>query len=290
VYRILTLQLEDGSHLNCVCPPELAIHVGDLCVADQNRVLEFGRVARLAEHFNAADLKALAQFLWHHEIVLGDEVVNALIQRVPTGRMAETLKGIERAASYAEQTGVEFDLGDAVNLSVNEPRTPPDPAAGPRPEPAWRKAERELLPVLERLFGPGWQVSPRIQAPNAEPGETLGSTIPEYYRPASQGQAGRAFEVKRFDVGEMGIAPDGTVRAQPSQATIDALARARRQVAGRRWALPAGTEQSLVFNVSGQGVTDVAAVGQQLRAMLSQQLVAYDTLYVQNGGVLTPIP
>ena len=101
---------------------------------------------------------------------------------------------------------------------------------------------------------------------------------------------GSSFEVKRFDVGEMGIAPDGTVRAQPSQATIDALARARRQVAGRRWALPAGTEQSLVFNVSGQGVTDVAAVGQQLRAMLSQQLVAYDTLYVQNGGVLTPIP
>src|SRR5262249_23249000 len=150
----------------------------------------------------------------------------------------------------------------------------------------WRRAELELGPVLDALFGPGWQVSPRVSAPGAEAGEALGSTVPEYYHPVLK----KAFEVKRLVLTEMGIQPDGQLGGPPSTRTNQALARPRRQLAGRRWALPTGTEQNLVFNITGQGVTEPAAVGARLRTMLGDNLIAYDKVYMQDGSTLIPIP
>jgi cell fate regulator YaaT (PSP1 superfamily) len=50
MYRTLAIVLEDGSTLTCSGPPELAIHEGDLCIADHGKVLEFGRVQHIEEH------------------------------------------------------------------------------------------------------------------------------------------------------------------------------------------------------------------------------------------------
>ncbi|MGW4095828.1 eCIS core domain-containing protein [Mycobacterium sp. NPDC004974] len=246
-----------------------------------------GRVARLGEHFTPADLKALGKFLWESDLVLSDAMVDALIGKVAPGRLPSALKHIEIALEHAAATETAFDMEGALGVTETAPRSPRDDAGDFRREPAWRVAERELGPVLEAMFGPGW-VTGRIQAPGARPGETLGSTVPEYYRPDPSGQGGRSFEVKRFDVAELGIDPDGQVTGTPSQRSTDALARARRQVEGRRWGM-SGYEQNIVFNVTGQGIRDVAAVGRQLQALLESSMVRYDNVYVQNGNQLVQI-
>jgi hypothetical protein len=58
---------------------------------------------------------------------------------------------------------------------------------------------------------------------------------------------------------------------------------------GRRWIHPEGTEQNIVFNVTGQGVTNVQGVGAQLRAVLRTNNIHYDRVWVQDGDVLTEI-
>lgn len=50
LHRELEIQLEDGTAIKAVSPAELAIHVGDQCVADIHHVPEFGRVMKLKEH------------------------------------------------------------------------------------------------------------------------------------------------------------------------------------------------------------------------------------------------
>ena len=246
-----------------------------------------GRVARLGEYFSPADLKALGKFLWESDLVLSDAMVDALIAKVAPGRLPSALKHIEIALEHAAATKTEFDMEGALGVSETAPRSPREDTGDWRREPAWRVAERELGPVLDAMFGPGW-LTGRIPAPGARPGETLGSTVPEYYRPDPSGQGSRAFEVKRFDVAELGIDPDGQVTGTPSQRSNDALARARRQVEGRRWGMP-GYEQNIVFNVTGQGIRDVAAVGRQLQTLLAASMVRYDNVYVQNGNQLVQI-
>jgi cell fate regulator YaaT (PSP1 superfamily) len=49
VYKTLNLQLEDDTTLLCLLPQELAIHVGDLAVAEHGRIFEFGRITGMAE-------------------------------------------------------------------------------------------------------------------------------------------------------------------------------------------------------------------------------------------------
>jgi hypothetical protein len=244
------------------------------------------RVGRLAKHFTAPDLKALGKFLWEYDIVMDDAMAEMLMERVEAGRLAETLKMLEVAAEYGKQAEVIFNLESAMDLAVTTPSSPRTRGvAGPKVDPPWRVAEKDLLAALDELFGPGWKVSPRIQAPGARPGEFLGSTVPEYYRPDLK----KAFEVKRLNLIELGIGPAGQSSGTLSKASVEALDRARRQLAGRRWNLPEGTEQSIVFNVTGQGVTDVIAVGKRLDTLLGQRLIVYDRLFVQNGDVLTKI-
>ena len=48
MYRSVIVHLEDDSVVNAVSAAELAIHQGDLCVVECNRVPEFGKVDRLA--------------------------------------------------------------------------------------------------------------------------------------------------------------------------------------------------------------------------------------------------
>jgi Domain of unknown function (DUF4157) len=247
-----------------------------------------GRVARLGEYFTPADLKALGKFLWESDLVLDDAMVDALIGKVAPGRLPAMLKQLELALEHAAATKTVFDMEGALGVRETAPRTPREDTGYWRREPAWRVAERELGPVLEAMFGPGWLPGERIPAPQARPGETLGSTVPEYYRPDPSGQGGRAFEVKRFDVAELGIDPDGRATGAPSQRSNDALARARRQVEGRRWGMP-GFEQNIVFNVTGQGIRDVAAVGRQLQTLLQTSMVRYDHVYVQNGNQLVQV-
>lgn len=47
MYRLVTVQFEDGAHRFCVSHPDLAIHEGDQCVIDDRKVLEFAKVTRI---------------------------------------------------------------------------------------------------------------------------------------------------------------------------------------------------------------------------------------------------
>lgn len=49
MYRILSIQLDDGIAVTVSGPADTPIHVGDPCVIEFNRIPEFGRVARLEE-------------------------------------------------------------------------------------------------------------------------------------------------------------------------------------------------------------------------------------------------
>jgi hypothetical protein len=242
------------------------------------------RVARLAEHFTPEDLKALGRYLWTHDMVLNDAMVEGLIDRVRPGGMAEAMRNLDIAAVRTGQVGVGIDF-EAQGTTVTEPAPPRlRGAQEPRIDPAWRIAELQLEPALEKKFGKGWQAARRMPAPGAAPGETLGSTVPEYYHPILK----KAFEVKRLNLGELGIGPGGQVSATPSESSVQALDRARRQLAGRRWALPEGTEQSIVFNITGQA-TDAAAVGKQLKKMIGARFITYDKVFVQVGDELIEI-
>ncbi len=53
MYRVLKILLEDGSVLAAGSPENLAIHLGDWCVLQQGRVLEYGRVQKLTESESA---------------------------------------------------------------------------------------------------------------------------------------------------------------------------------------------------------------------------------------------
>lgn len=41
------VQLSDGTVVECVCPPELAVRIEDLCVVEVERIPEYGRLMRL---------------------------------------------------------------------------------------------------------------------------------------------------------------------------------------------------------------------------------------------------
>lgn len=239
-------------------------------------------VVTLGEHFTADDLKSLGEFLAATGAVLDKETAEQLIKIVPRGEMNKSIPAIDVSELRAPQTTQLAEVGDDTGVNVIQPR---QPASGGGLVPLWRIAEERLGPILEERFGPGWQRSPRQAAPSAAEGETLGSTVPEYYNE----QLRQSFEVKRLHLDELGIGPNGELQSGPSEASREAIRRARRQVAGRRWIHPEGTEQNIVFNVTGQGVKNVQEVGRQLRTVLENNNIHYDRVYVQDGQVLTEI-
>lgn len=52
--RFALVEIEDGPRLRCYCEPGLAIHVGDQCIVEAERILEAGRVAELEEYDETA--------------------------------------------------------------------------------------------------------------------------------------------------------------------------------------------------------------------------------------------
>ncbi|MCK5850163.1 MAG: stage 0 sporulation protein [Kiritimatiellae bacterium] len=45
--RFAIVEIEDGPRLRCFCTPDLSIHVGDQCVVEADKTLEFGKVSEL---------------------------------------------------------------------------------------------------------------------------------------------------------------------------------------------------------------------------------------------------
>jgi hypothetical protein len=249
------------------------------------------RVSHLAEKFTIADLKALAEVLWKFDVVLSDAMVDQLLKYVETGRMKAFLDSREAAADAAANTGLDLDFEQSLGMSIAEtnlrkPRTPKDP----RFAPPWRLAEKHAGAALIAKFGSGWIPGKRFFAPTAEEGEALGSSVPEYYSPDSN----IAVEVKRWDLTEMGLDPaHAGPRGIPSQRSVEALQRARRQAVGRRWVLPgkeegtAPTETWIVFDIRAQGVTDPAATGASLKALLGDYKISYEkVMLLTEGGLL----
>lgn len=64
MYRVLDIQLEDGTLVKAYSPAELAIHKGDQCVVDVHHVPEYGEITRLVER--EGDMPARGQ----HGLVL----------------------------------------------------------------------------------------------------------------------------------------------------------------------------------------------------------------------------
>ena len=50
MYRTVVVHFEDDSLANAVSPVELAIHPGDSCVVECNRIPEFGQILQLSDH------------------------------------------------------------------------------------------------------------------------------------------------------------------------------------------------------------------------------------------------
>jgi hypothetical protein len=251
------------------------------------------RVARLAEKFTIEDLRALGQVLWKYDVVLSDGMVDQLLKYVEAGRMEAFLDSREAAAESAASVGLDVDFEQSLGMSaaetnVRKPRAP----KGAKFEPPWRLAEKHTGAALVKKFGPGWIAGKRFFAPTAAEGEMLGSTVPEYYHPDTN----TAVEVKRWDLAEMGVDPAHPgARGTPSTRSVEALERARRQVAGRRWALPGKAEgvppaeHWLVIDVRAQGVTDPVATGASLKTLLGEYRVSYDKLMLLTEGGLVEL-
>lgn len=94
--------------------------------------------------------------------------------------------------------------------------------------------------------------------------------------------------MKRFDVAELEIDPDGRVTGTPPQRSNDALARARRQVEGRRLGMSA-TNRTSSSMCQGEGFGTSPPVGRQLQTLLEASTVRYDHVYVQTCMYRTEI-
>ncbi len=241
------------------------------------------RTARLAEHFNQEELLALGDFLYRHKVYLSADAAEMFVAQVKRGELVERLASIDVAAARSSSTAMLVDP-EGTGISVPADARPrPDPTApspSPRALPApSQMAEEQLLPALETTFGHGWVYHERVQMPGAAEGELLGSTVPEYYHRGFR----TAFEAKRWRLNEMGIGPAGENLGAASKGTVEALEFARQQLERRRYNMGAAVRQDIAFNIIGQGVTNVNAVGARLQRFLQEYGIAYDHLWIQTG-------
>ena len=252
-----------------------------------------GRVTRLLEKFTMEDLRALARVLWKYDVVLTDRMVDQMLEHIEAGRMEAFLQGREAAADAAAQSGLDASMAEGLGMSVADTNVrKPRADKGQTFDHPWRLAEKHTGAALEAKFGPGWRAGRRFFAPTAEAGQTLGSTIPEYYRK----ETNTAVEVKRWDLVELGLDPAHPgPRGTPSTSSVEALQRAARQVATRKWALPgeaegvAPAESWIVFDVRGQGVVDRAGTGASLKALMAEYKITYDRVMLLTEGGLVDV-
>ena len=244
------------------------------------------RVAMLAEHFTASDLKALGSYLFNNNKVLTDVRAKKLIANIRPGGMADFLNISKNPDIGKEQGEQIIDIDPDAGIRVVEPKTRSKSTAPKAPynTPLWRLAELQALPALQAKFGDdGWEISPRVRPGAAGKGENLGSTIPEYRR------GDQVFEVKRFHLDQLGISEDGRVIGQPSKSSVEALARARGQLATREALIP-GATQNIIFNITGQGsAANAKDIGRQIQALLQNHNIAYGRIWVQVKNELTPV-
>ena len=62
------------------------------------------RVARLVEHFSPAEVKKLGEYFFKNKIALTEDLVDALIQKVPQGKMGEYVRHLEIAEVHGAVT------------------------------------------------------------------------------------------------------------------------------------------------------------------------------------------
>jgi hypothetical protein len=252
------------------------------------------RVVRLGERFGRDELKALGNFLLRHDLVLTKELVEVLLERVERGHLIEKLSSLDVVAEYAPKTPTIVDMESGMSLKTPSARRATARSGAhtpsvPKVKEPHQMAEEALRPILDARYGRENVIYHEIvPAPGANEGELLGSTIPEYYVHNPQINLEIAFEVKRWRLDEAGIGPAGRTISALSEDTVKALANARRQLGGRRLNLP-NARQDIIFNVTGQGVTDVFAVGSRLQAILRENFIEYDHLFIQDGKTLTNI-
>ena len=63
MYRELIIHLEDDSLVNAICQGDLAIHQGDLCIIECNRVPEAGNLVKLMDHDGEMPAKGTVPFV-----------------------------------------------------------------------------------------------------------------------------------------------------------------------------------------------------------------------------------
>lgn len=85
MYRSVIIRLEDDSLIHAVSPVELAIHQGDHCVVECQRVPEAGQVVHLAEHEGGLPAKGTVPVVLRRA-TLQDQ--SRAKENVVTGRMA----------------------------------------------------------------------------------------------------------------------------------------------------------------------------------------------------------
>jgi cell fate regulator YaaT (PSP1 superfamily) len=83
--RSVIILFEDGSLVNAVSPPDLAIHEGDWCVVDCNRIPEFGKIVKLTDRDAAPPRKGSFPLLLRRA-TLQDQA--RAKENAVTGRMA----------------------------------------------------------------------------------------------------------------------------------------------------------------------------------------------------------
>lgn len=84
MYHIAYVEVDDGPRLRCYSPPDLAIHEGDQCIVEADRMVEFGRVVRLEEcELESSSEKKMPKVL--HRATLQDKAKadeNALMNKI----------------------------------------------------------------------------------------------------------------------------------------------------------------------------------------------------------------
>jgi hypothetical protein len=217
------------------------------------------RLTELSNRYKEADL--------HFDVAKAREYLR---QR---GHTAEALDEIEAMA----RDTLSKRHGPAAQPSLPEPEPAP-PTSRPAREPeslatgkrTWRVSEVDAQTRLTESYGAGWEPQQRFGAPGAAEGESLGSTIPEFYNKRLNVLA----EVKNLELSKL----DESVRGLQVQ------------LARRVWSGPKGAKNWIIFDVRGQVVADLRGTKTAMRRFLTDAGIGYDSAFLLHDGGLALVP
>ena len=210
------------------------------------------------------------------------------MERVSAGDMADAVADLEHKAVLIVGVGVPSDLADTLNVSVvGRPRPSTTAATGPKFDPAWRMAEKQLAPALESTFGPEWQPSRTTPAPGDAPGEGSkhGTRVlqPRFLE--------MAFKVKRLNIEELGVGPAGEVVGALALEAVEGSARPsfgcklRVGAMGHPPRVPSNVWSSMSRGGSHRHLSGGKAAREADRRALDQSI---RSVSLQDGGTLDP--